>query len=259
MADKQEAEKEIESATAKKKQIKKSPFYKLWWFWLIIGIIFIASWSLFFIKDLNIRNSIIGILGIWGSTVATIFIGIIAAKQNENLAFNTRKQQLLNDVNESLITFNQCFYKICDLQFIYTIKKEIEKLPHLNGIEFEKARKEIVHKIIEFSHILDEFDNNLLKSILGTEDFIEFTENAREIEYYFDKILNVYSNKEKKLIKNEDYKNFISEWLITIIPLKSSVSKYGLNLKKRILVCTTLKELNIIEQEITNNQQALLK
>lgn len=75
-----------------KKQPKKKTedyFYQKWWFWVVIGVIFAGTWALLFIKDIDLRSSIIGICGVWGSTIATIFIGIIAARQaiffnNEN-------------------------------------------------------------------------------------------------------------------------------------------------------------------------------
>ena len=74
-----------------------SYFYQKWWFWVIIAVMFIGSWLSLFIKDINLRSSIIGIWGVWGSSIATIFIGIIAARQT--IFFNKENEKAFRAVD----------------------------------------------------------------------------------------------------------------------------------------------------------------
>lgn len=80
------------------KKITERYFYQKWWFWVVIGVIFAGTWAFLFIKDIDLRSSIIGICGVWGSTIATIFIGIIAARQSERYTFLAKKEDYITKV-----------------------------------------------------------------------------------------------------------------------------------------------------------------
>lgn len=97
------------------KKITERYFYQKWWFWVVIGVIFSGTWAFLFIKDMDLRSSIIGICGVWGSTIATIFIGIIAARQSERYAFISRKQNLIDIIRTEQTSFLSAYVEICDI------------------------------------------------------------------------------------------------------------------------------------------------
>lgn len=121
-----------------KKQPKKKTegyFYQKWWFWVVIGVIFAGTWAFLFVKDMNLRSSIIGICGVWGSTIATIFIGIIAAKQSERYTLLSRKQSLIDAIraeqNSFLTTYSEISgigqYVEVSLEALFVEEDEWEK------------------------------------------------------------------------------------------------------------------------------------
>lgn len=77
-----------------------TPFYARWWFWTIIGGLLIITWAFLLIPDIDLRTSIIGICGVWGSTIATIFIGIIASMQNEKISFASLKESTIANIRD---------------------------------------------------------------------------------------------------------------------------------------------------------------
>ena len=96
----------------KSKKLSTRYFYQKWWFWVIIVLLFAGTWATILIQNINLRSSIIGILGIWGSTIATIFIGIIAACQNERYAFFSQKQGYIDSIREEECRFLEDFEKV---------------------------------------------------------------------------------------------------------------------------------------------------
>ena len=84
----------------KNKNRKYIAFYKRWWFWAIVCLLVVLTCFFLLIEDINLRTTIIGICGIWGSTFATIFIGIVAECQNEKFEFRSRKESIIKDIRE---------------------------------------------------------------------------------------------------------------------------------------------------------------
>ncbi|MCM1289321.1 MAG: hypothetical protein NC132_01530 [Corallococcus sp.] len=105
----------------KQRNKKSNIFYRKWWFWLIITFIFAGTWCFIAISDLDLRNSIIGICAIWGSTIATIFIGIIAAKQGEYFTFITHKQNIINQIKDNQTFFLTDIHELRDIGQYYEL------------------------------------------------------------------------------------------------------------------------------------------
>jgi hypothetical protein len=84
--------------TIKITQKKGKYFYSCWWFWIIILVLIIANFLLLLSKD-NMLGNILTIISGWISGIATIFIGIIATRQNKRYKLDTdeynRKQEQL--------------------------------------------------------------------------------------------------------------------------------------------------------------------
>ena len=89
-----------------------TPFYARWWLWTIIGGLLIVTWAFLLIPDIDLRTSIIGICGVWGSTIATIFIGIIASIQNEKISFASLKESTIANIREEERRFLNDFDKV---------------------------------------------------------------------------------------------------------------------------------------------------
>lgn len=97
----------------KKRERRHIAFYKKWYFWLIISLIFVSTCLLILIPDINLRTTIIGVCGIWGSSIATIFIGVIAERQNERFEFRSRKESTIKEIREEERLFLLDFNDVC--------------------------------------------------------------------------------------------------------------------------------------------------
>ena len=62
---------------------KEKYFYQKWWFWVTIVLLICSNFTCLLISDSSIQSSIIAIIGAWVSGIATIFIGVIATRQNK--------------------------------------------------------------------------------------------------------------------------------------------------------------------------------
>ncbi len=246
----------------KTKEKTKKSFYKLWWFWLIIGVIFVGSWFLFFISNLDVRTSIIGILGVWGSTIATIFIGIIAAKQNENFNFIMRKQQLINEVGENIISFQQGYFEVLDLKLIYTLNREIRKIYKITDqLENLYAQSDLLGRIISYHNNIQQFKVKIIKTNFDYNKLTTLLNNISELDTF---IINKFRSDIKLTDPQEANQQFderlncIHEITKKIILSQGAVIDYAQNLKLRILSTSNLTDLIIIEKEILENQTRLL-
>ena len=192
---------EQKKITKKKTELN---FYQKWWFWFIVGMIFIGSWVFLFIKDMNLRSSIIGICGVWGSTIATIFIGIIAYKQSERYKIeNTRYEKSQDDrvwcqdkctaINLYRERMNKAYLEFVDFSPIKTIEQYSQdiinnkfslklsivasKLENMRSNiimgmimkeYYFKGEKELFDSYIKFKNLMNEAMDEL-KQILETE------------------------------------------------------------------------------------------
>lgn len=143
-----------------KKQLKKKAgryFYQKWWFWVVIGVIFAGTWAFLFIKDMDLRSSIIGICGVWGSTIATIFIGIIAARQSERYTLLSRKQSLIDAIRAEQNSFLTTYSEINDIGQYVDVSLEA-----LFVAEDEWEKKlECAIKYTNLLAIVEDFSNRL--------------------------------------------------------------------------------------------------
>ena len=105
----------------KKNSTLEKHFYLKWWFWTIIIVLFTITWIFLLISDIDLRTSIIGICGIWGSTIATIFIGVIAANKNDKAEIRERKEILIREIKQEQRQFIEDFSKTFDYENFYDL------------------------------------------------------------------------------------------------------------------------------------------
>ena len=238
----------------------KKPFYKLWWFWLIIIAIFVGTWCLLFVCDFDARSSIIGILGIWGSTIATIFIGVIASKQNEHFTFISRKQALIADISENINNFQNEFVKAIDISQLTSLMQEQWELEKITDKNKQQARSvAMMSTKTRVVMTLFYFKNFLINSKLCAENIIILYDNIDKLMKY---INDFYANPNHKksitsLKQMKERLAFITDILSIISEQNKLLTYEGQQTKLRILSTKNLKEFEIVENNIIANQKKL--
>lgn len=143
----------------KLKATKNVFFYRRWWFWLIMGLLFVGTWCFLLISDQDIKNSIIGVCGVWGSAIATVFIGIIACKQAEYTTFITHKQNLINEIKNNEIIF---LSDICGLSSINPYCEYLISL--IYSSPDEDVLKQSLPRVIQKTQIVETIHKFILVS-----------------------------------------------------------------------------------------------
>ena len=109
---------------AKTKEKQNKPFYKKWWFWLIVGLILCGNVAvLIWVQSTDLKANLLTVISGWISGIATFIIGFIAYKQNEKYQLENKRQNLLSDITNFASDFQSAYVnyinvdKIIDLCF----------------------------------------------------------------------------------------------------------------------------------------------
>ena len=231
-----------------KKQPKKKTedyFYQKWWFWVVIGVIFAGTWALLFIKDIDLRSSIIGICGVWGSTIATIFIGIIAARQNERYTFISKKQEYIDGVREEERKFLADFAEI-GLATHY-IELAID-IVYTKGADDPQKESLLMAKQFQMANNLATFMHNISAYEYSPVYAKEMWDKSKEMGEYLWSEMNLAKMPEpldeKFREKGTEFAEFIMDWAKAMQEIKT---KYILGFQLLINAfskCNDMKALN---------------
>ena len=245
-------------------------FYLKWWFWTIIIVLFAITWLFLRISDIDLRTSIIGICGIWGSTIATIFIGVIATKQNDRVEIRERKEILIREIQQEQRQFIEEFSKTFDYENFYDLL--------FAYLSYEDTFEDIQKKVFYTLNLigkLNQFEKNLeminysricLKSFMeGYKEFKKFVTTklikAKQIKIVDEKTAKTYRQYYTKLAKK------LNEQLINMNQLKNAVifeMQFAINqvvnskTKKRFLEVETVILKNV-EENIDEKISAVIK
>lgn len=219
----------------KKKTKPSHPFYTKWWFWLIVGALFIITWLFILINDINLRTSIIGICGIWGSSIATIFIGIIAVKQNNRFEFRAKKENLIKEIRQEERMFLEDCSKTLDLQKYY----DILFAAMLYDDKFENIQKQIFLRLSILGQ-LKQFEKNLELLNYCNVSIKQFTEAFCEFTRFVDEKL---LNSEKIMVSDKPAKKF-----------KSYYVELSKELNNNFMIVNQYKNTVIFEMQFLINQ-----
>ena len=237
----------------KKNSTSEKHFYLKWWFWAIIIVLFTITWIFLLISDIDLRTSIIGICGIWGSTIATIFIGIISVNQNKHYEFVTKKNEIINSIRMEERLFLEDFSLIGDLE-IYT--DYVLFLVYNTEHEDPRKRIEIVTKHRNLVNKITNFMDKILIYEYGQFRADELMKNAQKMyKYLFNqlnpsKVPNILSDEFKEKYANSA--KFLSKWIADMTQLKNE-SVYGYQLFiNAIDKCTNLNALENQHSKILN-------
>ena len=220
-------------------------FYQKWLFWIIIGVIFAGSWAFLFIKDMNLRSSIIGICGVWGSTIATIFIGIIAAKQNERYTFISKKQEYIDGVREEERRFLTDFSEI-GLATHY-IELAID-IVYTKGADDPQKETFLIAKQFQMANNLATFMHKISAYEYSPVYAKEMWEKCKEMGDYLWNEMNLVKMPdpldEKFREKGKEFADYILDWAQEMQELKT---KYVLGFQVLINAfskCNDMESLN---------------
>ena len=230
-----------------KKSSKKHNFYLKWWFWATILLLFVGTWMFMFIENIDLRSSVIGILSIWGSTIATIAIGIIAAKQSEHYTFITRKQSYIDSVRFEEQKFLQDFSQIEKCSFYIDLATDFVYAK--GGDPREEMRcfsrhNELCNNIIAFMHTITTYEY----CPLHAKDMLDECKNMLD---YLKNDLNIITmphplEKEfqEKCVASIDY---IMDWQSKIIEIKH---KYIIQFQVLIHGINSCNNLNSLDKQV---------
>lgn len=166
-----------------KEKISK-PFYKKWWFWLIIGLILCGNIGVLWLNCAELKSNILTLISGWISFIATLLIGVIAFRQSKEYKaendraiekqYNFEKFKILAEDCRNYITelrnhfdkFRQEFYyQIAISCFNEIIRLKNPQFTNIEEINLQRKLKEFYELLKERCAFLAEFINrNVLKS-----------------------------------------------------------------------------------------------
>lgn len=233
----------------KSKKLSTRYFYQKWWFWVIIVLLFAGTWATILIQNINLRSSIIGILGIWGSTIATIFIGIIAACQSERYAFFSQKQGYIDSIREEERRFLQDFEKVgvastyieLAIDLIYAKGDDDPK----KEIALVARHIQIVNSLTGFMHTIPNYEYSPLYAK-------ELWEQCETMCKYLCETMNV-AKMPNPLDDNfrdnsVDFASNITEWAEKMQKIKTT---YALSYQVLINAVTKCKNMNALNKQMS--------
>ena len=234
----------------KKKNKIKKPFYCEWWFWLIIVLLFSITWLTLFISDSDLRTSIIGICGIWGSTIATIFIGIIASKQSRDYDFKLRKENLITEIRRE------------ERQFLEDFGLAFNEEKYFEVLFANLSKEDSFEDVQKCGFLMININEKIRRFRKGTElynycsiSIKKFIEGLTEFEKFLKKDLFVY--KKIEVIDETSAKKFQAYYVKQSEKLMEELTRlnYARNavvfemqiIINSIITCKTIKKLETIE------------
>lgn len=241
-----------------KEHDKEQYFYSKWWFWLIIIALIVINSCCLFIKDKTLLSNLLTIISGWISGIATIFIGVIATRQNKRYKQDTdeynRKQEELIKQQYDFETFKhimdarttyikntkgqlQNFLIMFDNKKITSLLAEMETVK--NSVRFEDSN--YAQRIINFGDDLTPHYLDLKQNILN--DW-----NRTSINDDLVKALDTYYTKLATKIKLLNYLKIPDE----IKEMNESLSEILVDLYKE-------KQKYITELDVDLNQVLLQK
>ena len=186
-------------------------FYQKWWFWGIILLFIGANFTCLLISNSALQSSIIAIIGAWVSGIATIFIGVIATRQNKRYKKDSDehiKKQYDFEVYKQIIEIRT--------NYVENIKKQLNSFCENFDFAFVTSRlaklqvtsQENPHltETSEPSEILD-FQARLKLHYLDLKQAIMDDWNKQEYNETFCKALDEYFSKLHVFIGTINYKD----------------------------------------------------
>ena len=240
----------------KKNSTSEKHFYLKWWFWTIIIVLFAITWIFLLISDIDLRTSIIGICGIWGSTIATIFIGVIAANQNDKAEIRERKEILIREIKQEQRQFIEDFSKTFDYENFYDLL-----FAYLSYKDtFEDVQKKgfytlnLIGKLNQFEKNLEMINYSRICLKPFMEAYTEFKKfvttklmKAKQIKIVDEKTEKTYRQYYPKLAKK------LNEQLVNMNQLKNAVifeMQFAIN---QVVNSKTKKRFLEVEEVILKN------
>lgn len=224
---------------------KEKYFYSRWWFWLIIGVLIFGNFQLLFIKDNNHLSHILTIISGWISGVATIFIGVIATRQNKKYKhdiddYNMKQKEIIEnqynfEVFKDIITRRN--------KMILEIKNELDYF--CNRFNFMNVSALLIEINLKNFNLTSD---NSLEEIPQMKQLYRY---ATDIVISYTKIIQMIKNDWFSTEKNDNLVKALESYYTKYIMLLQSIS-YA-NISKIIKnINKTMEEVsfNLIQKKI---------
>lgn len=227
-------------------------FYQKWWFWFTIVLLICSNFTCLLISDKSLQSSIIAIIGAWVSGIATIFIGVIATRQNKRYKQDSDehiKKQYDFEVYKQIIEIRT--------NYVENIKKQLNSFCENFDFAFVTSRlaklqvlfqeNPLMSDTSEPSEILD-FQARLKLHYLDLKQAVMDDWNKQEYTETFCKALDKYFSELHVFISTINYKDLPK----TIGNINSTMCELQLELMKQ-------KNNVIVQLDVDLNQVLLEK
>lgn len=172
---------------AKTKEKQNKPFYKKWWFWIIIGLILCGNIAvLIWVQNTDLKANLLTLISGWVSFIATLLIGVIAFRQSKDYKeendraiekqYSFEKFKILAEDCRNYITElrhhfdefrREFYYKIAISYFNEIIRLKNPQFTNIEEINLQRKLSEFYELFKERCAFLSEFlKRNILNSAL---------------------------------------------------------------------------------------------
>lgn len=220
------------------------------WIWCLVGILLLIANIMYAVIGDFSKSDILTLISGWVSGIATIFLGVIAFKQNKDYAIITNKRDNIVVLREEYNRFLDCTKNCSNFNFIteFVLELRWEEYPKEAYRELYYLRKcnTLLNIVVHMSNELDTFvfiPSVKKEAIFKSVELIDYIND----KYY--KLIN-YANYDKKL--NSAIMEIIDDmakWSDGFFEIKKRAKSQIEALIKNINACNDISKI----QEIFDN------
>lgn len=246
--------KEIELLMKKKKKLRLK-IKNLFWVWIIIGVVlFAGNLTLALVGKYDIKSDILTVISGWVGGIATIFLGLVAFKQNKDYTLFVNKQGIVDMFREEYNRLLSCVSKYSNFNFL------TEFILELQWNEFTKKEDDIkelyfLRKCNGLLNVVNQGANEI-----QTFDYIPLEKKAALVKTI--ELIDYINKNYYDLIKYANYRNKLHDKIMEIIEDMNRwadefhkikmAAKEDINLKiKEVNAYKNMKQLQSLLEDIS--------
>ncbi len=235
-----------------KHKLPKKP-KNLWWIWILIGVILFASNLTYALIGENVKSNVLTVISGWVGGIATVFLGLIAFKQNKDYTLFVNKRDMIDLFREEYNRLLVCVSKYSNFnyltEFILELQWEEFTKDDIKELYFLRKCNALLNVVVQGANEIQTFDYIPLEKKAALVKTIEL------IDYINDKYYKLvqYANFTKKLHdKIMEIIDDMNNWAEEFHQIKMA-AKEQVNLKiKEINSCKNMNQLQNIIDSISN-------
>ena len=234
-----------------KKPKKERPFYKVWWYYLIIGTLLSGNIAVLILADETVKTNWLTLISGWVSFIATITIGVIAYNQSKD--YKQQNDLFLQEQKDIMWKQNQIDFYVRERQEFLEVYRDLcnvySKIPKTTIASEETAKYDDFNYLSTLAYSIMLLNGKIVNSFFFDETKTELYKQAGELQKRTTVFFDLWSKeKDKKELKQQE-----NELILNLLGVNQSLNSYLLYFGK------FLRELNddnisFVKIEIQKNQ-----